>query len=377
MRIDNTGNTGLQPNAHNTPAAAKDLATGSWRGEAVQVSDKGCDILTDAAEEITFAHSERTESHKLEERDVENLPEVEIPDIDTIQRYLDAAAQHDADEKLREFVKALRQHEQRGDTSQGAHAREEAEQRFSNPTERFMALAFAAQEFTKEGGHEPMLAEIRQTIGELHDDFGGHIRADLNTIGIAAEFGQGDAASIASFQAGYRDAVLGVEGGLSGMLKGAMERFGEKDYARAVSAMIKALGSDLAASQGPSASSEHLRAVVQELYQMEVLSTVLENCQTLARRMDAQHGLKLDAGAVMQDLVSAAGERWSTGSRFGGIADRHGASETVPKILFLSGTKALLRDMPPKVFADADARFNTVKSVQEALDEAIAIEEES
>ena len=110
---------------------------------------------------------------------------------------------------------------------------------------------------------------------------------------------------------------------------------------------------------------------------MEVLSTVLENCQTLARRMDAQHGLKLDAGAVMQDLVSAAGERWSTGSRFGGIADRHGASETVPKILFLSGTKALLRDMPPKVFADADARFNTVKSVQEALDEAIAIEEES
>ena len=109
---------------------------------------------------------------------------------------------------------------------------------------------------------------------------------------------------------------------------------------------------------------------------MEVLGTLLDGCQALSKRLDAAHGLQVKPGALMQDVVAASGERWTTGARFAGIADRHAATAVAPRIMFLNGTKGLVRDLPPKVFPDAEARLSTVGAVQEALDEAIAREDE-
>ncbi len=102
---------------------------------------------------------------------------------------------------------------------------------------------------------------------------------------------------------------------------------------------------------------------------MEVLSTLLEGCQTLAGQMQRQHGSAFAAGELMQDLAGLAGERWTTGSRFSGIANHLGIQDPQARIALLTGCKALVRNMPPKVFADPEARLNLVNAAQEALDE--------
>jgi type III secretion protein W len=380
MRVDNAAAAASFAADHEASDADATLQAGSYRGQAVQLS-KDIDVLGDAAEEISMEHSEHVESHKLEEREVEDAPEVDVPLIEQIQQYLESAGKGDLEEKLRQFVEALLQRDAHGAHGDGTGAREEARRRFDGPTEQFLALAYAADELARAPDKQALVDEVRAALRDLHDDFGGHIRADLNTIDVAAAFGEGEmgdakAAAVARFQAGYRDAVHGGGDGLAGLLKATLGRFGEADYGRAVARMIQALGNDLNAIQGPSAPPARLNAVLQDLFQLEVLSTALDGCRTLARRLDEAHGVAVQPGAVLQDLVGAAGERWATGSRYTAIAERHGAKDTRARIMFLQNALTIVRNLPPKVFADGEARLAAVDAVRDALDAAIDEENE-
>lgn len=86
--------------------------------------------------------------------------------------------------------------------------------------------------------------------------------------------------------------------------------------------------------------------------------------------------LAAQAFELMKELVTITGEKWVGASRFAGIADRFGARDTQARILFLTGIKGLMRDMPVEVFQDPDARQSILNAAQEALDLAIEMEEE-
>src|SRR5580658_44758 len=98
------------------PAGESDDGVGRWHGETVQaVPPKDLnDILTDAAEEISFEHSERVESKKLEEREIEEQPELPLPPVESILAYLEAATRDDPQEKLKHFVDDLKRNAERG-----------------------------------------------------------------------------------------------------------------------------------------------------------------------------------------------------------------------------------------------------------------------
>jgi type III secretion protein W len=373
LRIDNSSS---QPPASGQGGmnARPEAETGVWRGARVQVAADPDDLLTDAAEEITFEHAERVESRSLEEREIEEPPPLELPPIHQIHEYLEASGHGDPQRRLEEFVDTLKRNAHQ---SGGAGPRQEARRQFGEGTEQYLALAFAAGELEREGGSDALLDEVRTALEELQDDFGPRLRADLNSIGAAAQFGGGDPGRVAALQGSYRDAVLGGQN-LGEMLKGALERFGERDYRAAVQHLIRALGDDLAAIQGPSAQPARLNAVLQDLYSMEVLATLLEGCQKLAHLMNAEHGLPMPPAAdLLQDLIGASGERWSNPGRFGAIADKYGAAEPAPRIAFLTTTRALVRDLPLKVFPDTDARANVLEAAQGALDAAVALEEDA
>ncbi len=79
--------------------------------------------------------------------------------------------------------------------------------------------------------------------------------------------------------------------------------------------------------RGSSVQPARLNAVLQDLYSMEVLATMLEGCQKLVAKMATQHGVTAPtAGNLMQDLAGASAERWSNSSRFAAIADKYGAT---------------------------------------------------
>jgi type III secretion protein W len=374
MHIDNATAQALSSNpAGTTPQDEPE--TGMWHGAPVSVAVQPNDILTDAAEEITFAIAEHAETHKLEERDLEEELPLELPPIESILAYLESAGRDAPEERLKQFVDTLKRNAQQGRAP--ISPREESRRQFGTVTEQFLALSFAADQLTREGGYDAVLDEVRTALEDQHDDFGRHIRADLNTVNTAAGFGRGDPARIDAFQTSYRDAVLG-HSDLAGMLKGALERFGDSDYRSTVQHLIRALGDDLAATRGSSVEPARLHAVLQDLYLMEVLATMLDGCQALAQKMSSEHALPAPAaGNLLQDAVAVSGERWNNAGRFGAIADKYAAHAPAPRIAFLSGMKTMVRNMPIKVFADPDARSNVLEAAQGALDAAVALEEES
>lgn len=86
--------------------------------------------------------------------------------------------------------------------------------------------------------------------------------------------------------------------------------------------------------------------------------------------------LASQAFELMKELVSITGEKWVGASRFASLAERFGASEIRQRIVFLSGVRGLMRDIPVDVFHDPDARQSILNAAQEALDLAIELEEE-
>jgi type III secretion protein W len=372
MRIEG-GNPALfnLPQQHNTHASAEQ-ARGQWRGENVQVGEKANSSLTDAAEEMTFAHSERAEKTRLENRNVRAAGIDRLAEVEKLIDYLNQTGTGDADAKLEELVKKLL--DQHRDNPGGAKPREDARQQFGDVAGQYAALVATLARLKKSGASGALTSAIEDAIDNLEDDFGGEIKANLNTVAPATAFAAGDGAKLQAFQGAYKDAVMG-DGTLAGTMRQALKRFGDSDFSSGVKRLIQALGDDLGA-QGPSADPNKLKAVLEDLYQLEVLTTVHDASATLIGRIQRQHGnAPSKPGDMMQELVSASGERWVAASRFASYADKLATGNITMAVQLLTGWRALVSGMPPKVFADGDARMAVVGAIQEAMNSAIAREE--
>lgn len=186
-----------------------------------------------------------------------------------------------------------------------------------DPTGQYLLLQYALQDGLKNGTGEEILDTLREALADLEMDHGPQIRSNLNTIGAAGEFGA-DRESIEAFQTTYRDVVLG-EATLAQTLKLVLERLSGKegeDFGRGLQGLIKALGQDLAAAR-PSTESNRLQSLVQDLYQLEVTATVVDNCRELGKTLAARHGVtSFPAIDLMKELVGVTGEKWVSASRF-------------------------------------------------------------
>lgn len=113
-------------------------------------------------------------------------------------------------------------------------------------------------------------------------------------------------------------------------------------------------------------------------YQLEVASTVIEHCKSLAKSLATQHGIDtFPAISLMKEMVGVTGEKWVSASRFTALADRFGVTQVGGRIALMAGCMQILRQLPVKVFADTDVRQSVLGAAQEALDGTIDQEEES
>ena len=352
---------GLQSRA----GAGGQAAVGQFSGQQVQV-DEVDSMLTDAAEEISMHHAEKAESKHTSERKKEAVRSHEIMTAEAITAYLDAAQASEDPEQLVHLAKRMLSGQ--GDPAQ--HAR----QAFGQPTEQFMALQYALQQGEREGVASDVLEALRESLQDLEMAHGPAIRADINTVGTAAQ-GGASRVDIAQFQATYRDVVLG-ESTLAATLKMALERFGDKDFAAGLQRLTQALGQDLTAAR-PSCDPARLQSLVQDLYHLEVSATVLDGCKALQGLLAQKHGIsEMSPVALMSSLVEISAEKWVSAQRFTGLSENSGAREPEPQIHFLTAVKGLLREMPVQVFVDSEQRQTVFGAVQDALDAAIEREEE-
>lgn len=378
------------PHQGNAKEGAR-AGVGSYGGHSVQV-DEVDSLLSDAAEEISMHHSEKAESKHSSQRKKEAALTQEMMSVEAILAYMEETEQQDGQEQLAQLARRVlsRQGAAPGQAARGGardagapqtsrrtrsrsegDASDEVKKAYGNPTQRILALQYILQTGEREEAPEEVLEDLRDALDDLEMEHGAAARADINTIGAAA---QGGRDTLADFQSTYRDVVLG-ENSLAATLQLALERFGEGDFTSGLARLTQALGQDLAAAR-PSTEPARLQSLVQDLYHLGVASTVLDGCRELHARLGDQHGpLAGTPVQLMQQLVGISAEKWITGSRFSALSQDFGAQAVQLQILFLTGVKALLRDMPPQIFADADQRHTAFQAVQDALDTAIDREE--
>lgn len=339
---------------------------GQMGAEQLEV-EADASMLAEAAEEISLHHAESAESKHVAERKKELARPRSLMSSEAIESYLeDTGEDEEGSAKLLSFVQRVLS----GDERPFRYA----QQAFLRPASQYLALQYALQQGEREGASEQTLEGLLDAIDQLEVEHGPRIRADINTIGAAAEEGSGPA-GVAQFQLTYVDLVLG-HATLAGALNLVLDQFGDTGLVAGLERLQRALGQDLAAAR-PSTSVEHLQNLMQDLYYLGVANTVLERCKELQAQMQARHGIGADGApvALMKDLVGLSSETWVSSDRFIRLAEAAGAAEVEPQINFLTGIKGLLRDMPPRIFVDKDQRQNVLTAAQDALDVAIDREE--
>jgi type III secretion protein W len=365
MRVD-LQNTGVPQTTPDTPQQVVSQ-TGVYRGEQIRVQDTASSILDSAKEEITATGSEKAEARKsLSERRIGTDRQLPVQSLEEIKAYLEGMKRGDEQGKLEEFAKAVLQRK-------GGNPREQARQAFEDPTDQFVALQYALARAQESGADPDLVADLQDAIEELDEDHGPQIWSGLNSTQAAASYAT-TAAQASEFRNTYRDVVLGAEG-LAKTLDLLVEKHGAQALPAIVPSLIKALGDDLAALR-PSREPEHLQAVLQDLYHLEVAVTVLDSARELGATLQNRHGTPaFDPVVLMKETIALTGERWVNGSRFTSLAEKLGVNELPAQINFLTGVKNMIREMPVKVFPDADARQALINAVQDALDAAVEREE--
>ena len=353
---------GLQSHA----GSAGQAAVGQFAGQQVQVDDADS-MLADAAEEISMHHAEKVESKHSSERKKEAVRALEIMSAEAIMAYMDAAQASEDPQQLVHLAKRMLSGQ--GDPAQLARKAFDGQ-----PTQQFMALHYALQQGESEGAASDVLDALREALQDLEMAHGPAIRADINTVGTAAQAGA-SRVDIAQFQATYRDVVLG-ESTLAATLKLALDRFGEKDLASGLERLQKALGQDLAAAR-PSCAPARLHGLVQDLFHLSTATTVLDGCKQLQAQLAEKHGISgMSATVVMRSLVEISAEKWVSAQRFTSLSERCGVRDPAAQVHFLTHLKGVLKDMPVQVFVDGEQRQSVFKAAQDALDAAIDREEE-
>lgn len=350
------------------PAQPSPARTGQFRGEQVLVKETAS-VLADAAEEISLHHAEKVESKRFAQRECRaDQQHSALAQVEEIQRYLETVNAFDDPDKLAALVKRMQ--------SSQSHPRELARQHARDPAHQYALLQHALQDGEAHGAPADALDELRDAIADLELAAGPQIRAGFASIGAASSFAR-TAREVQAFQATYQDVVLG-DASLSQTLRLAVDRLGGADgenLARGLQGLILALGTDLAAAR-PSTDAARLQALIQDLYQLEVAATVLDNCRNLAATLAEKHATTgVRPVELMKELISVSGEKWVGATRFTGLAERMGVRDTGAQIAFFTGLKFMVKDLPVKVFSDADSRQTVINASQEALDAAIDKEE--
>jgi type III secretion protein W len=271
IRVDGPApqNLSLSPETRSTP-----MNTGAWKGERMEVMDTSKSVLADAAEEITMSLAEKSESKRLDERKAEPQHARDLKKIEEVTLYLEQMHGESGKSKLEETAQRIL-----SGRREGTSPREEARRSFEDPTEQFMALTYAARKGEQEGADPARLESVHDALAELEEDFGPQIRAGMAAAAGARELGT-DPAGSQQFRDTYRDIVLG-KADLAGTFDELLQRHGLEDFPRIVPALIKSLGEDLS-SVRPSRDPERMQAILQDLYNLEVAVTVLEQSRALS-----------------------------------------------------------------------------------------------
>jgi len=344
-------------------------AEGRYRGERAVHKDIQS-LIADAAEEVTFSVSDRLEKKeskkKLSDRRLKSTA------AETAEKYLKKVPDIGEPKKLRSFLNRLKK---AGPMTSKDLRRAVAE--FSDHApERFAALSYAKDMLAEEGGHGESVQALEGEIGRLLEEHGPEIRSHIHVHETASDALESDF-SDGELGRFYEEVQLQHEG-LTETCTALMTTHSKEDFTKAVEFMIKAAGTRLQAGSARISDVE-LQKTVDDLFKLEVLGSLHEECADLIRKMEDQTEIAADLTPryLMTEILQAKDEKWLQSDRILKIAEKAAPSgDEENAIYFSTELLKLIRDLPIKVYESTESRQKLIDVVQEALDIQIEQEEE-
>lgn len=358
-------------------SAQQVAAKGNYKGEQVVQTQSPQSMLADAAEELTFAASEKVET-KLARRKATAGGGVRTEALEKAEQYLKQVHSKQSPEKLEKLLNDLKQEFSKNPEEMlrrgGSELLRQARRAFKDGTDQYTALEYVSQMLGE--GDEALLGLVQEAMAQAMAEDGEAIRAGLNIAEAISQHSTGTLDGDQQLRDFYRDTLF-QNRGLAGTYEHIVESKGEENFSEHVQFLLKALSDDLGA-KGPSIGPNELKAVIDDMYQLEVLSGVHEECGDLVGKMVQRTRLKKGASGhqIMKDLLKLKEERFIQAAQVEKITTTLGLRDLEPKIYFLRELKETARLIPLKAYEDPANREKLLDAIQEALDDAIDLEEE-
>lgn len=205
-------------------------------------------------------------------------------------------------------------------------------------SDQFSALSFAEEVLEGEDQSEDLLQQVKDAKEKLMKDAGPAVRAGLNITREAMNASKEGAGEFQQLRDFYRDIILNHEG-IKDSFNAIRNEYGEGGFEKAIAYLIKAAGSDLAA-QGSSMEAAQLKAIIDNLYQVESLGGINKRLQELLARVVSNFGVQLKGGSetVMDTILTLAEAYRVKSEEFLKLAEKMGLKDLLQKIYFFNRT---------------------------------------
>lgn len=249
----------------NQPGVTTGASTNSAARGPLLVS--AAQSLANAAEELTFAFSERTEK-SLAKRKVSD-GQARVNDVEAlVQEYLDKVPDLEKQQKLQDLVSNLGQ----GNVANMAQLQAYLKGFSGEPSHQFMALSYAREQLQQRGDSPALVSLIEQALLDMAEENGDAIELGIRVSPIANEAEQQGVGDLQGLRNIYRDAVLDYSG-LSAAFRDIQQRFGSSELEGVTGFMMKALSADLE-SQGSRLDPTKLKLVMTDMHKLRLLNSL-------------------------------------------------------------------------------------------------------
>ncbi|MGL4249425.1 MAG: type III secretion system gatekeeper subunit SctW [Aeromonas sp.] len=262
------------------------LPEGKFQGERV-VLTSATQSLADAAEELTFVFSERTEV-SLAKRKLSDS-HARISEIEALVKdYLDKVPELERQQKLEEMVNNL-------DSSRLANLSQllaYLESHSAEVSEQFDMLCQVRKALAGRPQMQGTLALVEQALAKLADEQGSAIVLGARITGPAQEAAREGIGNLQDLRDFYRDAVQDYRA-LSSAWRDIHSRFGNDVLEQVTGFMMKALSADLE-SQQHWLDPVKLERVVSDMHKLRLLNTLSAQVDELWQRVKegSAHGIR-------------------------------------------------------------------------------------
>lgn len=286
IQADSSPFTGINPTISQGDSAAV-LAEGNYRGESVKLKDTSS-LIQDALEELGASQSEYNEK-ELAQRDIEEGKKSDQLDrIIKIQKLEELSTQ--LKDLNQEELKRVSRHMMRMKNATPHQFREQARENFKEPAHQFAALTVLVEGLREQGAPKAQREAAENALQQLLDEEGPAVRAGINVSETAAEYSDAKLADIQTLRDTYRDAVLDYQN-LADAFSSLSDQYDAKEWPQAIKFLLDALGADLSAG-GSSIEKSKLNAIRDDMYRLQVLAGLVEECDSLMEKLRVQGAFK-------------------------------------------------------------------------------------